>query len=103
MVNQNNQYLIVEARTETRTAMGMSNEWHTVLECFGRVHPHRAREVIEASSNRAEITHVVYLRYENAVRYGSHRIRLATQVFEISEPPVTINGETKCFCREVLV
>jgi SPP1 family predicted phage head-tail adaptor len=103
MLNQNNQYLTVEARTETRTAMGMSNVWNTVLKCWGRVHPYRSREVVEASSNRAEVTHVIYLRYENAVRYGSHRIRLVTRIFEITDPPVTVSGETKCFCREVLV
>lgn len=102
MLNQSNQYLRLERKTTVQTSSGNTSSYTLESECWGRVHPYRSRETLEAGSNRAEVTHVVWIRKEMAIKYGSHRVVLGLRVLEIVEPPVTIGLETRCYCREVL-
>lgn len=102
MLNQSNQYLRLERKTTMQTSSGNVSTYELEAECWGRVHPYRSRETLEAGSNRAEVTHIVWVRKETAIKYGSHRIVLGGCVLEISEPPVQLGLETRCYCREVL-
>jgi SPP1 family predicted phage head-tail adaptor len=98
--NAANQWLQIERKTTVQTSSGNTQTWVLELECWGRVHPYRAKEILEAGSQRAEVTHVVWIRHSRAVVYGSHRVCADGQTFEIVEPPITVNGETRCYCRE---
>jgi head-tail adaptor len=92
----------LERKTTIQTPFGHEQTWSNVCEVWGRLHPWRARELVQAGSRRGEVSHRVTLRGDFPVQYAEDRVRVCSQIFEILEPPThPAPNETILYVKEL--
>lgn len=94
----------IQAPTESRDAFGgVTRSWSTVKRRWARIQSGRGREFIQASQQRADITHVVQMRYTTGVT-NAHRLKFGSRVLNIESvlEPDAGRRELMLYCTEVV-
>ncbi len=79
----------IQARTDSRDAQNQPvTSWHTIFTVRAKITPTSGRERMAAQAGRAEISHIVAIRYQSQfadwVAMAAHRILYGSRILNIT-------------------